>query len=170
MWGSSAELLIGLAATIFAVVGLCCFGYAVSVTRERLRHRVDLLALAGRQPAGTSRGRRTRASGALGRLTATALRGDELEFARRLELLHIRADLAPRLFMVLRLAVGFILPTVPLLFSYYYFNGTRCRTWSGWDRRVPQPAGSCPTSLWTASLCTAGAPSHAAWPMQSSSW
>jgi len=107
MLGSFAAVLAGLVATALAVAGLCFFGYEDSTGRQRLRHRVDLLGLARWQPAGASGARR--ASGALGLLTATTLRGDELEFARRLVPLRIPASLAPRLFLVLRLLVGLVL-------------------------------------------------------------
>jgi tight adherence protein C len=122
MSGSFTAFLIGLVATTFAVALLCFFGYEDSATRQRLRHRVELLALARRLPALARGGRGTRASGALGLLTATTLRGDELEFARRLAPLHIPADLAPRLFFVLRLLVGLVLAAALVLLGYRYFH------------------------------------------------
>jgi len=124
MADSFAAVLIGLVATTFAVAGLCFFGYEASATRQRLRHRVDLLGLARWQPAGASGGRRARDSGALGLLTATTLRGDELEFARRLAPLRIPASLAPRLFLVLRLLVGLVLATALVLLGYRFLNLT----------------------------------------------
>jgi len=119
VWNPSASFLIALAATTCAVAGLCWFDHRVSVTRERVRHRVDLLAVARGQPAG---GRRAPAPDAAGWLTMTSLRGDELEFARRLAPWHIPADLAPRLFLGLRLLAGLILATLLVLSGYRYFQ------------------------------------------------
>jgi tight adherence protein C len=119
MWDSSAAFLIALAATTTAAAGLCFFAYSSVVARKRLGHRVDLLPRARRLPARASGGRNT---GAAGRLTATGLRGDELELARRLERWHIPPVLAPRLFLVLRLAFGLILPIALVLFFYHYAN------------------------------------------------
>ncbi len=122
MLGSSAAFLIGLAATTVAIAGLCFLAYQASATRERLGHRVDRLALARRRPARVSGRRGTRASGALGRLTGTALHDDELEFARRLKPLHIPVTLARRLFLVLRLVVGLVLATALVLLGYRHAN------------------------------------------------
>jgi tight adherence protein C len=121
MLDSSAAPLIGLAATTVVVVGLCLIAYQASAARARLGHRVARLALS-RLPARVSGGRNLRDSGALGQAPGTALRGDELEFARRLEPLHIPARFARRLFLVLRLAIGLVLATALVLLAYYYAN------------------------------------------------
>ena len=129
MLGSFAAVLTGLVATTLAVAGLCFFGYEDSATRQRLRHRVDLLGLARWQPAGASGGRR--AAGALGLLTGTTLRGDELEFARRLAPLRIPASLAPRLFLVLRLLVGLVLATALVTLGHRFLNLTATLSLAG---------------------------------------
>jgi tight adherence protein C len=121
MLGSYAAFLIGLAATT-VVVGLCVVAYQASATRERLGHRVERLAIGRRRPARVRGRQGTQASGAPGRLTATALHDDELEFARLLKRLHVSATLARRLFFMLRLSVGLVLPAVLVLLAYYYAN------------------------------------------------
>jgi tight adherence protein C len=120
MLGSFAPVLAGLVATTLAVAGLCFFGYEASAIRQRLRHRVDLLGPARWQPVGMGGGRRAGASDALGLLTATTLRGDELEFARRLAPWRIPASLAPRLFLVLRLLVGLVLAAALVLLGHFF--------------------------------------------------
>jgi tight adherence protein C len=122
MLGASTELAIGLAATTFAAAGLGFFVYDASATRERLRHRVDLLALARDRLVGARGGRGTRALGVLNQFTRTGLRGDELEFARRLEPLHIPPAAAPRLFSALRPLVGLVLGASLALLGYGYFG------------------------------------------------
>jgi tight adherence protein C len=122
MLGSFAAVLTGLVATTLAVAGLCFFGYEDSATRQRLRQRVDLLGLTRWQPGGASGGRHAGASDTPGPLTATTLRGDELEFARRLAPLRIPAALAPRLFLVLRLLVGLVLATALVLLAYRFLD------------------------------------------------
>jgi tight adherence protein C len=122
MLGSSAELLIGLAATTFAVSGLGFFAYDASATRERLRHRVDLLAFARERRVAARGGRGTRTPGVLNRLTRTGLRGDVLEFARRIEPLHIPSAAAPWLFFALRPSVGLVLGALLALLGYGYFG------------------------------------------------
>jgi tight adherence protein C len=122
MLGSSADLMIGLAATTFGAAGLGFFAYDASVARERLRHRVDPLALPRERLAGAGGGRGIRALGVLNQFTRTGLRGDELEFARRIELLHIPSAAAPRLFSALRPLVGLVLGVSLVLLSYGYFG------------------------------------------------
>ena len=112
MWASSAIFLIGLAATTFAAAGLFFFACEGVATRKLLAHRVEFFALARRPPARAGDGRAT------GAFTITALSGDELEFARRLEPLHIPAALAPRLLLLLRVAAGLILPAA-LVWLFY---------------------------------------------------
>jgi tight adherence protein C len=119
--GSSAEFAIGLAATTVAVAGLGFFAYDASAARARLRQRVDPLALAReRQAAG--RVGRAQSSGGLNQLTRSGLRGDELEFARRLEPLHMPSAAIPWLFLALRLSVGLILGASLALLGYGYFG------------------------------------------------
>jgi|SRR5579863_7681318 len=131
MSGSSAAFLIGLAATTFAVAGLCFFAYEVSAAKERLRHRVDLFARGRWLPARASAAPGPRAPGAPSGLTGTTLRGDELEFARRLAPLHIPAVLAPRLFIQLRLSVGLFMAVALALIGHHYFNLTAMPSLAG---------------------------------------
>lgn len=118
MWDATS-FMIGLGATTFAVAGLCFFVYDSSVTRERLRERVDLLLPSQEgvaQPAGSRR------SAARNRLTASTLRGPQLELARRLERLNIRPELAPRLFLLLQVATAITLVAALVILGYRYFG------------------------------------------------
>jgi tight adherence protein C len=122
MFGSSAEFLIGLAATTLAFAGLCFFAYDASATRERLRDRVSPLARARERLARASGGRAIRAPGTPNQLTGTRLRGDELEFARRLVPLHIPPSVAPWLFWALRPSAGLVVGAALVLLGYDYFE------------------------------------------------
>ncbi len=119
---SSTEFLIGLAAVTFIVAGLCFYSFELDTTRERLKNRVRVqLFSVGRRASTRASGERgARPSGAPSRLTTTMLRGDELEFARGLEALHISADRAPQLFLLLRLLVGGILASALVLLGNRY--------------------------------------------------
>ncbi len=116
MWESPA-LLIAIVTTTVGFAGLCFFGYAAAAARGRLRHRVEIIAPDRRPPA---RARGGRGIVGLNRFSATALSGDELEFARRLRPLHIPSVLTPRLFLVLRVTVGLILAMALPLLEYFY--------------------------------------------------
>lgn len=118
--GPSAIFLIGLAAMSLVVAGLCLIGYDISAARNRLRHRVELLGIARRRPILASGWRPIGAAGGPGRVTLTALRGADLELARRLELLHIPASLAPQLFLLARLSAALVLGMALLLLLYRY--------------------------------------------------
>jgi tight adherence protein C len=122
MLSSSGEFLIGLATTSFAIAGFGFFAYVASATRARLRHRVDPLALARERSVGAHGGRRTRTPAVPNRLTGSGLRGDELEFARWLEPLHIPPAAATWLFLVLRPSVGLTLGVSLALLGYGYFG------------------------------------------------
>jgi tight adherence protein C len=104
MTARSAEFLIALAAITFLIAALCFLAYSVRTGRERLRHRIDLLfGLSGKTATGRRGGDQPAPPS---RLTAMALRGDVLEFARRLERLRIAPNFAPQLFLALRLTTG----------------------------------------------------------------
>jgi tight adherence protein C len=122
MSASSLAFLAFLAAMTFIVGELCFFAFDISRTRQRLRHRVDLFSLSRWAPAAARGARNRRFSSEPGQLTTLALHGDELEFSRRLEPLHIPASLAPWLYVALRLSVGFLLAITLTLVGYRYFN------------------------------------------------
>lgn len=103
----STAFLIGVAGVTFAVAGLCLVAYDVSARREQLRGRVDLVAV-GRRVVARSGGRTQPPEGS-NLLTISTLRGDELQFARWVQPLHIPPHLAPRLFLALRLVIGLAL-------------------------------------------------------------
>ncbi len=126
MSGASLVFLVFLAAMTFVVGQLCLFAFDISTARKRVRRRVDLLPLGRRasdqmsgrrstlSPDGRSVGRRStdRVSGRRrnpfavpSRLATAALQGDALEFARRLEPMHISPNLAPQLFVAAALVL-----------------------------------------------------------------
>ena len=124
MHGST--FLAALAVITFIVSALCYFSLEISESKERVRRRVELFALGrdsvtgvvgatglarpGRSPAG---------------IVATPLRGNELEFARQLEPLHIRPELAVGLLWALRsaLAAAMALGVVWLTYRYPRLQG-----------------------------------------------
>lgn len=107
MSSSSMAFLVFLAAMTFIVGELCFFAYDTFKANERLRRRVDLIPFR-RGPLG--RPRRPNGGNAANRLTTTTrLRGDELEFARRVEFLHISPEIAPRVYLALRLLMAALL-------------------------------------------------------------
>jgi tight adherence protein C len=126
MSGSSAIFLIGLGAIGFVIAAICLSSYDISAAREVLRRRVDLLGLTRRASdlRSFSDRRQTRPDRRQARLrrhpASTALRGDDLEFARRLEPFHIPAALAPQLFLLVRLAAGVVLGMALVLLGYRY--------------------------------------------------
>lgn len=122
MWDPSASFMIALAALTCAVIGLGWVGYMISATRDRLRHRVDLVALVRGQPILATAPRSSRVSDGAGWLTVTTLRGDELEFARRVAVWHIPATLATRLFLALRLSCGVVLAVLFISLALYHFH------------------------------------------------
>ena len=119
MWEPSVPFLIALAMLICTFIGLCWVDYQASATRTRLRHRVDPLAVVRGRPGMVTSPPSSRVSDGAGWLTVTALRGDELEFARRVARWHIQATLATRLLLALRLSVGLALTTLLVLFGFY---------------------------------------------------
>ncbi len=116
----AVAFLIFLAAMTFVVGQLCFFAYDTSTVGKRLRHRVDLL-FPGRLAAAQASSRsRTPPSAMPSQLMTLALRGDELEFARRIERFHIPVRFAARLFLTLRLSSCVILTMALILLGYRY--------------------------------------------------
>src|SRR5579884_548900 len=142
----SADLLAFLVffVAMTVVVGqLCFFAYDISMNAKRMRRRVDLIPHGRGASDQVSGGRSTlslgerdigsRASdkasgrrsnpGAPTRIATSSLQGDELEFARWIEPLHISPDLAPRLFLIVRVSAGVLLALALALLVYRY-SGT----------------------------------------------
>jgi tight adherence protein C len=125
MSGSSAIFLIGLGAMGFVVAALCLFGYDVSTARDVLRQRVDLLGLTRqvtdlRSQSDRRHARADRRQGPRRRPASTALSGNDLELARRLQPFHIPAALAPHLFLLARLSASVVLGMALLLLGYHH--------------------------------------------------
>ena len=121
----SAIFLIGLGALGFVVAALWLFGYDVSTAREVLRQRVDLLGLTRRvtdlrSQSDRRQARPDRRQGPRRRPASTALSGNDLELARRLQPFHIPAALAPHLFLLVRLSASVVLGMALLLLGYSY--------------------------------------------------
>ncbi len=152
MSGASLVFLVFLAAMTFVVGQLCLFAFDISTARKRVRRRVDLLPLGRRasdqmsgrrstlSPDGRSVGRRStdRVSGRRrnpfavpSRLATAALQGDALEFARRLEPMHISPNLAPQLFVALRLSAGAVFAAALVLLDYRYAGLSALPTLAG---------------------------------------
>ncbi len=104
---ASTIFLASLAATTFAVAGLCFFGYDAHLRRERLHHRVDL-SRDGREPE------------ALRHPTEAQPQAAHRQTIRWLAALHLPAYLAARLFVVLRLASAVVLAAVLAILDYRY--------------------------------------------------
>lgn len=168
MWDPSASFMIALAALTCAVIGLGWVGYMISATRDRLRHRVDLVALVRGQPILATAPRSSRVSDGAGWLTVTTLRGDELEFARRVAVWHIPATLATRLFLALRLSCGVVLAVLFISLALYHFHIGTTASLAGLERSVQLLAGRFRILLWPGSYCIAGAWLSMACRMQSS--
>ena len=128
MQSQSGIFLIGLAILGFVAAGLCLAGYDISAARNRVRYRVQRLGIARRHPILASGWRRIRVAGTPGRMAMTELHGDDLEFARRLGRFQIPADLAPQLFLLIRLSAGLVLGMVLVLFLHRF--ATTNAVWS----------------------------------------
>ncbi len=121
MSAASTTFLFGLGVTTFAVAALCFFAYDSSAAKDRLRHRLELIAVR-RWPSRPPATRAARSADAAMRLMAGSLRGDELELARRLASLHLPTSVLPRLLTGLRLVAAVILAVASLLLGYLYFK------------------------------------------------
>ena len=117
-----AVFLAGLLATSVAGVGLCIAGYTVLARRKRLRHRLEFLAFGRPTPAHQTHPHTKPAAIAPTQLVAAGLHGDELEFARRLERLHIPPAAVPRLLLGLRLLAGLVLAAALPVAGYRFLN------------------------------------------------
>jgi tight adherence protein C len=118
----STTLLIGIAAITFAFAGLCIVAHEVAARREQLRGRVDLLSL-GRRIARPST--RTRPAEAPSLLSASVtLHGDDLTFARWLEIIHLPTRFAPQLFLAARLLSGVVVALAFVIGGYRYLGLT----------------------------------------------
>jgi len=91
------SFLVFLAAMTVIVGQLCFFAYDTFKADEQLKHRLDLIPFR-RGPVDRPRHQgRDATAGAGDRLTVTTrLRGDDLEFARRVARLRISQEMAPR--------------------------------------------------------------------------
>lgn len=120
---SAMSFLVFLGAMTFLVGELCFFAYDSYRADQRLRRRVDLLP--------SRRGATDRANQLSRRLAATAdrlatrrLRGNELEFARRLARWHTSNEHVPWLYLAVR-CLAMILLTAIALFVVYRFIQVR---------------------------------------------
>jgi tight adherence protein C len=120
LMASSLVFVVLLAAMTFIVSQLCFYAHDMSTARKRVRRRVDLLPFGRRASNRVNAAAAVVLLGAPSRLAATTLQGDELELARWLEPLHISLDLAPRLFLAVRLSAGVFLATALVLLDYRY--------------------------------------------------
>jgi tight adherence protein C len=119
MLDASVFFLIGLTATTVGSAGLCFFAYDAARTRGRLHRRVDLLPPV--QPSAKRPERHGGASATLApRLLTSAFKGAQFELARGLEALHLRADRAPRVFLLLQLAGAAIAGSGLAMLGYHY--------------------------------------------------
>ncbi|HVB16020.1 MAG TPA: type II secretion system F family protein [Stellaceae bacterium] len=114
----SAAFLFGVAAITFGFAGLCIVAHNVSLRREQLRGRVDLLAF-GRRAVARATGR-SRTAEPASLLTSSILHGEQLEFARFLTKLRLPTTYAPQVFLVVRLVVAVALAAILPLLAYRY--------------------------------------------------
>lgn len=117
---SATSFLVFLAAMTVLVGQLCYFAYDTFRADEQLKHRLALLPVR-RGASARSLARSAEGAGSAGdRLTvSTRLRGDELEFARRIERLRVPLEVVPAVYFGLRLA------TAILLAAAGYYAGRR---------------------------------------------
>jgi len=117
MLSSPTTFLTALAAMTFVVAALCFFAYDISEAKDQVRRRVERFALGG-GPLPLADAARSRS--AAEQILVTALRGNELEFARRLGPLHIRPKLAARSLWVVRAVSAVLLAAATVLTLYLY--------------------------------------------------
>lgn len=121
MSGLPASFLTALAAMTVVVIALLHVVYDLTSTRQRLRHRTDMLTVSRRPPAihgdPVAPG-----AGLLQRLATTPLRSDALEFARSLAPLRLAPQLLPYLLLCLRVLGAAVLGGILGTAAYRHFG------------------------------------------------
>lgn len=123
MTSYSAAFLLAATAITFAVAGALLLAHDLAARREQLRGRVDLLTPDGGR-TGPRVAARTPSPDAPTLASTSALRGDVLEFARRLEYLGIGPQYAPTLFGATRAVAGVVMAGVFVFAEYNYLGIT----------------------------------------------
>ena len=118
----SAAFLFGVAAITFGLAGLLIVAHNVTLRREQLRGRVDLLAV-GRRAVARATGR-ARPAEEVSLLTSSVLHGEQLEFARLLGKLRVSPTYAPQLFLAVRVVLALGL-AAGLAFAAYRYGEVR---------------------------------------------
>lgn len=121
MSGLSASLLTSFAAMAVVVIALLHLVYDLSSTRQRLRHRTDMLT-ANRRPRAILGNPAAPGVGPLQRFAATSLRGDALELARWLAPLRLAPRLLPYLLLFLRVIGTAVLGSILGTAAYRHFG------------------------------------------------